>query len=324
MRRKSFAETLKELRINAGLSAKDVYERLGIKQARFSAWETGKAEPSADYFLMLCKMYGVNDIFEVFGYSDIEESQITLDDKEIILIEEFRKMDKSDQQLMLSLFKTITSKLITKTRMLPLYDLDDIANLNDSLATFEDLRGSDYCQYAIVQTDKIPLSTEFLVYISDNSMEPILSVGDIACFDTESQSEFFRGSSIDYEDDFNKDKIFLFSVNGLDEGTAFTFIRKAPDLFDVARFKPLNPKWEEVIIEPRASIEIAGSLVGKIERDNIEILGQSDNTTVTNLIQESEPTLIAAHGSEGMSEFELEKACKDADKLTKALEKQND
>ena len=65
--KKNFSETLKELRLKAGYTQKQVYDMLGIRQSTFSAWETGRAEPSADMLLKLCKLYNVNDVFAAFG-----------------------------------------------------------------------------------------------------------------------------------------------------------------------------------------------------------------------------------------------------------------
>ena len=41
MANKNLSKKLKQARYNSGLSQKQVYEKFGIKQARFSAWENG-------------------------------------------------------------------------------------------------------------------------------------------------------------------------------------------------------------------------------------------------------------------------------------------
>ncbi len=94
----NFAETLKELRIKAGYSQKDVYEKFNIRQSTFSAWETGRAEPSADMLLKLCKLYNVSDIFSVFGYDGYnDDGSIQLNLQEIELIEKYRTLDQRGQ-----------------------------------------------------------------------------------------------------------------------------------------------------------------------------------------------------------------------------------
>lgn len=89
--KKDFAETLKKMRIKAGYSQKEVYEMFNIRQSTFSAWETGRAEPSADMLLKLCKLYNVNDILGAFGFDGYnEDGSIQLNLKEIDMVEKYR------------------------------------------------------------------------------------------------------------------------------------------------------------------------------------------------------------------------------------------
>lgn len=97
--KKDFSETLKDLRIQAGYTQKQVYDLLGIRQSTFSAWETGRAEPSADMLLKLCKLYKVNDIFSAFGYDGYnEDGSIQLNLPEIELVENYRKLDPQGKE----------------------------------------------------------------------------------------------------------------------------------------------------------------------------------------------------------------------------------
>ncbi len=62
-----------------------------IRQSTFSAWETGRAEPSADMLLKLCKLYNVNDILGAFGFDGYnEDGSPKLNIKEIDVIEKYR------------------------------------------------------------------------------------------------------------------------------------------------------------------------------------------------------------------------------------------
>lgn len=89
--KKDFADTLKEMRVNAGYSQKEVYEMFNIRQSTFSAWETGRAEPSAGMLLKLCKLYNVNDILGAFGFDGYnEDGSPKLNIKEIDVIEKYR------------------------------------------------------------------------------------------------------------------------------------------------------------------------------------------------------------------------------------------
>ena len=98
--KKNFSETLKELRLKAGYTQKQVYDMLGIRQSTFSAWETGRAEPSADMLLKLCKLYNVNDVFAAFGYDGYnEDGSIRLNMEETDLIEKYRDLDNYGKNL---------------------------------------------------------------------------------------------------------------------------------------------------------------------------------------------------------------------------------
>jgi transcriptional regulator with XRE-family HTH domain len=69
MGNKEFAERLKKARLNAGLTQKQVYEKLNVPQSTFSSWETGRSEPDAKTLITLCKLYGINDL----SYFDTEK-----------------------------------------------------------------------------------------------------------------------------------------------------------------------------------------------------------------------------------------------------------
>lgn len=98
--KKNFSETLKQLRIDAGYTQKQVYEMIGVPQSTFSSWEVGKSEPSADILLKLCKIYGVNDILSAFGYDGYnEDGSICLNMNEIEIIEKYRSLDTHGREM---------------------------------------------------------------------------------------------------------------------------------------------------------------------------------------------------------------------------------
>ncbi len=68
---KTLGETLALYRKKAGYSQIDVAAMLTknnypIKNKGISAWEKGLAHPNATQFLLLCKMYGITDIYSAF------------------------------------------------------------------------------------------------------------------------------------------------------------------------------------------------------------------------------------------------------------------
>lgn len=67
MANKDLSRKLRQARANCSLTQRQVYEKLGVKQSRFSAWENGVSEPDIKTFLELCKIYGIDDIISYFG-----------------------------------------------------------------------------------------------------------------------------------------------------------------------------------------------------------------------------------------------------------------
>lgn len=81
MASKEFSKKLKELRLRAGFSQKQVYEHFNIPQSTFSSWEVGKSEPSGEMLLKLCEYYDCDMLKE---FSETDNSGITYEELEII------------------------------------------------------------------------------------------------------------------------------------------------------------------------------------------------------------------------------------------------
>ena len=89
---KNFSQKLKELRLKAGYSQKDVYEHFKIPQSTFSSWEVGKSEPSG---LMLIKL------FEFYKCDIINKppEQNKLNSSELKLIQSYRQLDSHGKRM---------------------------------------------------------------------------------------------------------------------------------------------------------------------------------------------------------------------------------
>ena len=55
-----FFENLKEARLNAGLSQKEVAEQLGVAKSSYSLYESGKREPDVERIKKLAQILGVS------------------------------------------------------------------------------------------------------------------------------------------------------------------------------------------------------------------------------------------------------------------------
>ncbi len=86
MASKDFSNKLKDLRLKAGYSQKDVYEHFKIPQSTFSSWEVGKSEPSGEMLIKLCEFYKCDLVKEFSTDEDLNY-------KEWNMIEMYRSLD---------------------------------------------------------------------------------------------------------------------------------------------------------------------------------------------------------------------------------------
>ena len=86
MASKDFSNKLKDLRLKAGYSHKDVYEHFKIPQSTFSSWEVGKSEPSGEMLVKLCNFYKCDMVEEFSSDNDLNY-------KEWEIIEQYRSLD---------------------------------------------------------------------------------------------------------------------------------------------------------------------------------------------------------------------------------------
>ena len=95
-----FSRKLKELRLRAGFSQKQVYEHFNIPQSTFSSWETGKAEPSADVLLKLYDFYQC-DVLKDFNADNV--SELSPEEYDIVTI--YRDLDDYGKDLIITILK---------------------------------------------------------------------------------------------------------------------------------------------------------------------------------------------------------------------------
>ncbi len=66
---KKFGERLKELRIEEGLSARDLAEKIGVSDASIIRWENDKINPSIEYLYALAVYFKVSSDY-LLGLED--------------------------------------------------------------------------------------------------------------------------------------------------------------------------------------------------------------------------------------------------------------
>lgn len=95
MSREHIAEVLKKLRENKGLTANAVGEIIGKSGKTVNAWENNRGQPDAEMLILLCDIYGVEDILNEFR--DVPKSKnpqpITAEESKLLVA--FRKLNST-------------------------------------------------------------------------------------------------------------------------------------------------------------------------------------------------------------------------------------
>jgi len=251
--KKEFSETLKELRINAGFSQKQIYDILGVRQSTFSAWETGRAEPSADMLLKLCKLYKVSDIFSAFGYDGYkEDGSLLLNLKEIEHIEKYRALDNPGRSHVDMVLQWETERLEkyqeqTDDKFITLIEVESHRDPSLQLPYWECGVSSGNGIYQLDDTSRIMLTlwateltrqADFIIKISGASMEPDYHDGDKVL--------------VNRKDCVEIGEVGIFVKNG------DTFIKELGDMELISR----NPDYPNIPVQDFDNVVCLGKVIG--------------------------------------------------------------
>ena len=95
MTKEEIGKILRQLRIDAGMTQREVAEALGKSQPLIGHWETGYSQPDANTLFTLCSLYGTT-VDKAFGF----DSEDNLTRYELSFIEKFRQLDTHGKELM--------------------------------------------------------------------------------------------------------------------------------------------------------------------------------------------------------------------------------
>lgn len=95
MTKLEIAERLRNARINAGYTQKDVAAYTGRSSKLVGHWETGYSQPDADTIASLLRLYNVdaNDFFDIHEHNPGSISEIESSQEEAVLIKNYRAAD---------------------------------------------------------------------------------------------------------------------------------------------------------------------------------------------------------------------------------------
>lgn len=127
-RKELIAESLRELRVYAGLTQSELAEKLGIKAGTYSTYENGTREAPAEIIVRLSILYGVSTdiILQVARYRKeqaISTEQLEYFEKEIdeLKNELFSKKDKINPEFK-KILETMTSAFENVNEQLKAYN----------------------------------------------------------------------------------------------------------------------------------------------------------------------------------------------------------
>ena len=233
---KQYCDILRTLRKKHGFGQQEVIARLnemGIPttQAQVSRWERGLNNPSIDHFVGLCHIYGVNDVYRVFGFGDLSDLEYSLNREGAEKLADYRKL-----LIASGLYAPIPleSRPVERhRRTAPKFDIGAAAGTGQFL---------DSDSYEMVEVpDDVPDSATFGLHVCGDSMEPTLEDGQ----------EIW----VQMQPTLENGEIGIFYL----DGNAFVkeYRRTADGTFLVSH----NPKYNPIPISEYSELRIYGRVV---------------------------------------------------------------
>ena len=206
MANKDFSKKLKDLRLKAGYSQREVYEHFGIPQSTFSSWEIGKSEPPGDMLIKLCKFYKCDMIKDL---SDNENDNITYSEWKII--EKYRKLDAHGKKMVDFTLNEEWERSTANRKQESITVLqNDLHNPSFRLINYYyrlASAGTGQIVFDMPPTKRIEIpnipeyrKVDYAIGVNGNSMEPVYHDGDMLL--------------VEMTDDVNPGDVGIFLVNG--------------------------------------------------------------------------------------------------------------
>lgn len=249
---RSLGETLKELRKNMFLTAKDVsiiLKNMGysISDKTLSGYENGIRMPNADVFMALCQIYKCKNILEIFSFVEADYSIPT--DNEWNIIEKYRDLDEQGRETVSYLLDREVSRTQTEQ---DLYDriseLEGKSQQHYFMTYYQKLASAGTGEYLFddvptetieVPDDEISRQADFVIGVNGGSMEPDYCDGEKVY--------------VKKTDDIPVGKVGIFI-----QGNECYIKEKGVDCL-ISR----NKKYADLI--PSDDIRLIGEVIGKVE-----------------------------------------------------------
>lgn len=189
MTKEEIGSILKRLRIENGLTQKEVASKIGRTQQIIGHWETGYAQPDANTLFTLCALYGTS-VDEAFGFSK-KKSSLSKEDKS--LLELYHSLDDfgketiqitMDREIKRSEMINSKEKRIAELEATPIVvekEKDSVVRIYTYLHKIACAGNGFY--FDDIPTDSIEApyreGADFIIGVNGDSMEPTFKDGDL-------------------------------------------------------------------------------------------------------------------------------------------------
>jgi SOS-response transcriptional repressors (RecA-mediated autopeptidases) len=188
-----YGERIKRLRVNAGMTQKDLASKLKMSEIAVRTWESGNRIPSANVIAALAEIFHVSSDYIL----ETSTPAIPLTEAEQALVESYRMLDQYGKNAVDSICYAERVRVFEERNRKPhrhilLFDLPSAAGITAPI---------DNHDFDIIEVNEsVPYDADFAVKISGDSMAPYIIDKDIVYVR--------RQQSVDTGD------VGIFSVNG--------------------------------------------------------------------------------------------------------------
>lgn len=256
---KSIGNILREKRIKAGLSVKDISTRLTDKGYKASektiySWEGGNSQPTPEALLEMCDAYGIQDILSTFGYNGYKkDGSICLNIKEQAMIEKYRSLSKKAQETVsyildreVTLAKRIAELEARPDNIIEFTTRPDDANRlieyfnSASAGTGIFIMGNEATEQLPIPDTEENKKVDYAIKVSGYSMEPDFYDGDIVL--------------VSHSEELNYGDVGIFIINNN------AYIKEYGEKELISR----NPKADNIKIDEYDNIVCMGKVIGRL------------------------------------------------------------
>lgn len=231
---KTLGNIIAEYRTKQGLSQADLANAISaagfsLTNKAVSKWEKNVAYPSIPVFLTLCRILGIEDIYEVFtGHNPFFALSSLNEEGRKKALEYIQLLSESEK------FRKQVCEVIPFKRSIPLYDLPASAGIGEFL---------DGERYDMIEIgNEVPAEADFGIRISGNSMEPRFVNGQIIW--------------VHKQEILQNGEIGIFYLDGQ------AFCKKLQDDENGIFLISLNKEYAPISVKSSNTLKIFGKVVG--------------------------------------------------------------